>query len=84
MCMLSGTAGAQKDQIDAIPTAMVPLGGVGRMEPGVEPRCAICLGEYEAGEGLRRPKCGHSFHKDCLDVWLTNKAVCPICQQPCP
>ncbi len=82
---LYGAAGAQKDQIDAIPTAMVPLGGVAGMELGVELRCAICLGEYEAGESLRRPNCGHSFHKDCLDTWLLSKNTCPICQQQsCP
>ena len=80
-CALDGATGAQKDQIDAIPTAMVPLGGVSCMDSAMEPRCAICLGEYEAGESLRRPKCGHSFHKDCLDTWLTAKASCPICQQ---
>jgi len=79
-----GGAGAQKDQIDAIPTAMVPLGGVACMELGAELRCAICLGEYEAGESLRQPKCGHSFHKDCLDTWLSTRGVCPICQQSCP
>jgi hypothetical protein len=81
---VAACTGAQKDQIDAIPAAVVPPGGVARLGPHMEARCPICLGEYEAGEGLRRPQCGHSFHRDCLDTWLTTKAVCPICQQKCP
>lgn len=60
--------------------SVVPAGGPG---PSCEARCSICLGDYEAGESLRQPKCGHAFHKDCLDTWLTTKAVCPICQQNC-
>jgi hypothetical protein len=23
-------------------------------------------------------KCGHSFHKDCIDCWLKNSMCCPI------
>lgn len=72
--------GAKKEEIDGIPTSLVPAAGRG---PTCEARCSICLADYEAGESLRQPKCGHSFHKDCLDTWLTSKAVCPICQQNC-
>ena len=56
---------------------VVPAEGLG---PSHESRCSICLGDYAAGESLRQPKCGHAFHRDCLDTWLAAKAVCPICQ----
>ncbi|KIL66189.1 hypothetical protein M378DRAFT_75405 [Amanita muscaria Koide BX008] len=39
----------------------------------------------DAGEGaqpLRLLKCGHVFHKTCLDPWLTNvSGRCPVCQK---
>ncbi|EMD37914.1 hypothetical protein CERSUDRAFT_114564 [Gelatoporia subvermispora B] len=39
----------------------------------------------DAGEGpqpLRLLKCGHVFHKTCLDPWLTDvSGRCPVCQQ---
>ena len=30
----------------------------------------MCLSEYEEGDTLRHLKCGHDFHKDCIDQWL--------------
>ncbi len=41
----------------------------------------MCLGEYEAGELLRRlPPCGHEFHMACIDPWLTSHTTCPMCR----
>jgi hypothetical protein len=25
-------------------------------------------------------KCGHIFHKNCLDLWLNEKRICPMCR----
>lgn len=47
-----------------------------------EPSCAVCLSGYEEGESLRRLRCGHSYHADCLDVWLDTNASCPRCRMP--
>lgn len=47
-----------------------------------KPTCAICLCEYEEGDLIKKLRCGHSFHSDCIDPWLINKkALCPICRQ---
>lgn len=40
--------------------------------------CAICL-EYE---GTEKIKCGHEFHDQCIEKWLSIKNSCPICRQP--
>jgi len=43
-------------------------------------RCSICLEEYNHGEILRILPCFHQYHKDCIDVALSNRASCPICK----
>lgn len=43
--------------------------------------CAVCLSEFEEGEELRTlPGCTHSFHVDCIDMWLYSHTNCPLCR----
>jgi len=62
------------------------------------PECQICKEHYETpcttclyenttkGQIECNPskgKCGHCFHKHCIDKWLSNKKLsCPICSTP--
>lgn len=42
--------------------------------------CAICLGDFEEGDQLRRLPCGHQqFHAACVDHWLSKAGRCPLC-----
>ncbi|CAN6643372.1 hypothetical protein TRVA0_020S00166 [Trichomonascus vanleenenianus] len=45
-------------------------------------RCLVCLSSYETGEEVRRLKlCGHLFHQECIDQWLTTgRNSCPLCR----
>lgn len=47
--------------------------------------CPICLGELQVGDTLRQlPKCVHSFHRSCIDLWLLQSAACPLCKSEVP
>ena len=46
--------------------------------------CAICLGDFEAGEEVRLLPCLHEFCKPCIDVWIERQglsASCPLCKR---
>ncbi len=42
--------------------------------------CAICLEDKKkSNKNTIMLECNHSYHKKCIDLWLTNKSVCPLC-----
>ncbi|CAL9232281.1 unnamed protein product [Arabidopsis halleri] len=44
-------------------------------------QCSVCLGDYQAEEKLQQmPACGHTFHMECIDLWLTSHTTCPLCR----
>lgn len=44
--------------------------------------CAICLETFEDDDIVRGLICGHVFHAECVDPWLTlRRACCPICKR---
>ncbi|XP_022138684.1 RING-H2 finger protein ATL2-like [Momordica charantia] len=43
--------------------------------------CAVCLSEFEENEiGRIIPKCKHSFHVGCIDMWFYSHVTCPLCR----
>ncbi|KAL5217253.1 hypothetical protein ABZP36_017937 [Zizania latifolia] len=51
----------------------------------VDQDCAICLDQ--AGAGWKETPCGHRFHGECLDKWLSRLGVhgtCPMCRHQMP
>ncbi|CAN0898367.1 RING-H2 finger protein ATL1 [Linum grandiflorum] len=44
-------------------------------------KCVVCLNDFHEHDILRvLPNCAHSFHLDCIDVWLHSNSNCPICR----
>ena len=56
------------------------------IEPVELPVCSVCLEDIHKDNG-KQLSCGHRFHKDCLDKWLsmghdkTNGCSCPNCRE---
>ncbi|XP_029150686.2 putative RING-H2 finger protein ATL61 [Arachis hypogaea] len=46
-------------------------------------QCVICLADYKEREMLRiMPKCDHTFHLSCIDIWLRKQSTCLVCRLP--
>uniref|UniRef100_A0A803PPH3 RING-type E3 ubiquitin transferase n=1 Tax=Cannabis sativa TaxID=3483 RepID=A0A803PPH3_CANSA len=51
---------------------------------GAETECAICLSEFEEGQGIRvMARCNHGFHDQCIHQWLSSHSSCPTCRTSC-
>ncbi|KAF8106307.1 hypothetical protein N665_0144s0018 [Sinapis alba] len=72
--------GLDKDIIESFPFFLYSeIKGLKIGKGGVE--CAICLNEFEDEETLRwMPPCSHTFHANCIDVWLSSWSTCPVCR----
>ena len=51
----------------------------------LEEPCLQCLESHTKGEltcDASRGKCGHCFHKHCIDKWTEKSQICPVCTTP--
>ncbi|KAK5145473.1 hypothetical protein LTR04_001288 [Oleoguttula sp. CCFEE 6159] len=60
----------------------VAVDGNERIDIASGQRCLVCLCDFEKEEEARRlVKCGHLFHRECIDQWLTTgRNSCPLCR----
>ncbi|GAA0187258.1 hypothetical protein LIER_34546 [Lithospermum erythrorhizon] len=48
--------------------------------------CSVCLEDYqseveeEEGCNNKQVPCGHIFHENCIQVWLSHHNSCPLCR----
>lgn len=49
-------------------------------ENNANSKCSICLAAYEVGESIKTITCLHSFHTECIDRWLRDHDICPVCK----
>ncbi len=42
--------------------------------------CAVCLELFNTGQQIRILDCGHYYHSNCVDPWLSMGQTCPKCR----
>ena len=42
--------------------------------------CSICLIFFKNGDQISCLNCGHLFHTNCVNKWISNKKNCPLCR----
>lgn len=63
--------------LEAIPLIRCPLTHSTKSSGKV---CAICLCGFRHRQALRLLPCKHFFHQRCIDQWLTQRSLCPLCR----
>lgn len=54
---------------------------LGNLVSDTEHACAICQDSLQSEqEGRKLNACGHWFHKNCIDTWLSGNVHCPVCR----
>nr|CAB3470240.1 unnamed protein product [Digitaria exilis] len=55
--------------------------GGGRQASETVVVCAICLDPLRHGQPCSEvPACRHTFHRDCVGVWVRSSNSCPLCR----
>ena len=87
---LLNSVGATPEEIDRCPLRVLQADddllrrnfsdGPGASSLGQATPCPICLEMFQVNDFVRTIPCFHAFHKDCIDPWLAQKAICPVCK----
>ncbi len=47
----------------------------------VNETCVICQDDYQKADNVGILNCGHTYHNDCIQAWLSRQQSCPLCSQ---
>jgi hypothetical protein len=42
--------------------------------------CCICIDAIEKDQSITVLPCSHTFHSSCVDSWLEQRGLCPLCK----
>jgi len=45
--------------------------------------CSICWDKRDFKQTFVELRCGHTFHKDCLETWFETSPSCCLCRKDC-
>jgi len=82
-------AGATAAEIARLPTrrfraAATASAAGGSALSAMSNSCTICQLDYADNDELRTLPCWHSYHRACIDRWLSSNGRCPECRTPLP
>lgn len=43
-------------------------------------KCSVCQDTLVHGQMVKRMDCKHTFHSKCINHWLKQKLICPLCK----
>ncbi len=69
--------GLSKAQIKKIPRFIYQK----HIHKNIDNKCVVCQYEFKNGDNITKLNCGHVFHTDCVDTWLSKNKVCPMCHK---
>ena len=69
--------GLTKNQIKKIPQNRYNK----NLYKNCDDKCVICQYDFKDGDIVTKLSCGHLFHSECVDTWLSKNKVCPMCQK---
>mmetsp|Transcript_7969 Transcript_7969/g.24014 ORF Transcript_7969/g.24014 Transcript_7969/m.24014 type:complete len:363 (+) Transcript_7969:77-1165(+) len=72
------TKGISKEDLAKIPIERIE--STHGKKTDEERTCTICLESFERGAMARKLMCNHFFHVDCVDSWLHENKMCPVCK----
>lgn len=53
-----------------------------KKEEGEDDECPICMDKFLEKENIVKTNvCNHIFCKECLETWIVENKVCPVCKQ---
>lgn len=58
-----------------------PCGPAATSANACDETCMICQDDYQLNDTLRKLRCGHCFHQACVDPWLLQSDLCPVCRK---
>jgi len=77
--MPKGTPPAKKEIIDSLPSSAYTN------DFASQPKCAVCLEDFEVGSEMVELPCSHRFHgENCVKPWLRMHSSCPVCRYEMP
>ncbi|CAM9449984.1 unnamed protein product [Discosporangium mesarthrocarpum] len=82
--VVPSTVGATDAEIRRNPSFLFgPVKEPTELDSKHKPRsCPVCLYEFQPQERVRIIPCLHQFHTECIDPWLRQNAICPVCKFP--
>ena len=49
------------------------------LDKGEQKNCSICLEDFAVGDKIIYLPCFHYYHSKCIDTWVKNSNICPLC-----